>query len=75
MRKEQTKLHSFIEQVVIRLAGFVVAIVTGELFVYKMFGISVSASQNFSLLSYFTMQSIFVGYFIRRFFEARIKRK
>lgn len=74
MRKEQTKTQSLIEQIVIRLAGFVVAIITGELFVYKMFGISVSVSQNFSLLSYFTIQSIFVGYFIRRFFESKIKK-
>jgi len=71
MRREQTKLYSFIEQVVIRLAGFVAAIVTGELFVYKMFGVSVSTTQNFSILSYFTFQSIFIGYFIRRFFEKR----
>ena len=73
MRQEQTKLHSFIEQIIIRLAGFMAAIITGELFVYKMFGISVSMTQNFSMLSYFTLQSIFLGYFIRRFFESRIK--
>ena len=72
MRQEQTKLNSFIEQIVIRLAGFMAAIITGELVVYKMFGVSVSTTQNFSMLSYFTFQSIFLGYFIRRFFESRI---
>ena len=69
MRKEQTKIQSLTEQIVMRFFGFMVAIITAQLFVYSMFGITVSVTQNIGMMAYFTIQSIFVGYLTRRFFE------
>ena len=69
MRKEQTKTQSFIEQITSRVLGFTVAVITGQLFVYGMFGVAVSGTQNLGMMAYFTCQGIFVGYLSRRFFE------
>lgn len=71
MRKEQTKLESLIEQIIGRLFGFIAATITAQLFVYNMFGITVSVNQNISMMAYFTCQNIVVSYFVRRFFESR----
>ena len=73
MRKEQTKLESLIEQIIGRFFGCLVAMTTAQLFVYNMFGITVSTNQNISMMLYFTCQNIVVSYFVRRFFESRVK--
>ena len=74
MRREQTKIQSLVEQIVGRLFGFTVAITTAQLFVYGMFGITVSPLQNIGMMAYFTCQNVVVSYFVRRYFEARIKK-
>ncbi len=71
-REEQTKKQAITEIVVSRMTVLVVAIITAELFVYEWFGVSVSSSQNIGMMIYWSLQSIFIGYMIRRFFEKRI---
>ena len=71
MRKEQTRIQALGETVTSRFVGFVVALITAELFVYEMFGLSVSATQNIGIMVYWTCQSVVVGYMMRRFFEYR----
>ena len=69
MRKAQTKIQALRETITTRFVGFIVALITAELFVYEMFGVTVSPTQNIGIMIYWTFQSIFVGYLLRRFFE------
>ena len=71
MRKEQTKIQALGEMITSRFVGFIVALITAELFVYEMFGVSVSATQNLGIMVYWTFQSVVIGYMMRRFFEYR----
>jgi len=73
MRREQTKTQALKETVTTRIVGFMVALITAELFVYEMFEVKVSVTQNIGIMIYWTCQSIFVGYMMRRFFELRGK--
>ena len=72
MRKEQTKIQTLGETITSRFVGFIVALITAELFVYEMFEVKVSVTQNIGIMIYWTLQSIVVGYMMRRFFEMRI---
>jgi hypothetical protein len=72
MRQEQSKLHSLKETITTRFVGFIVALITAELFVYDMFGVTVSVIQNLGIMTYWSFQSVLVGYTLRRFFESRI---
>ena len=72
MRQEQTKINSLKETATTRFVVFIIALITAELFVYEMFGVAVSVTQNLGIMTYWLFQSIFIGYFIRRFFESRI---
>jgi len=71
VRKEQTRRQALKETVVTRFVGFTAALITAELFVYEMFGVTVSVTQNLGIMVYWTCQSILVGYMLRRFFEMR----
>ena len=73
MRREQTKTQALKETVTTRIVGFMVALITAELFVYEMFEVKVSVTQNIGIMIYWTCQSILVGYMMRRFFELRRK--
>jgi hypothetical protein len=72
MRQEQTKTQALKETVTTRFVGFIVALITAELFVYEMFGVTVSVTQNLGIMTYWSFQSVLVGYTLRRFFESRI---
>lgn len=74
MKRKQTKRQAMTEVVISRITVFLVAVITAELFVYEMFGITVSATQNIGMMIYFTFQSMIVGYFLRRHFESRLYR-
>jgi hypothetical protein len=71
MRKEQSKLQALKETIATRFVGFVVALVTAELFVYDIFGVTVSVTQNLGIMTYWSFQSVLVGYTLRRVFELR----
>ena len=71
MRKEQTKIQALKETITSRFVGFVVALITAELFVYEMFEVTVSVTQNIGIMVYWTLQSVVIGYMMRRFFEYR----
>ena len=71
-RDVQTRKQSLIEQVVSQIIIFTCAVFTSQLFVYKMFGITVSINQNIGMMVYWTGQSVFIRYFLRRFFEKRL---
>jgi uncharacterized protein YacL len=73
VRKEQTRRQALKETVATRFVGFIVALITAELFVYEMFGVTVSITQNLGIMIYWSFQSILVGYMLRRFFENREK--
>ena len=74
MRAEQTRREALTEVVISRMSVLVVAIITAELFVYEWFGVKVSSIQNVGMMIYWSFQSIFIGYTIRRFFEVRLAR-
>ena len=71
-RDEQTKTQSLVEQIASQIIVFVFAVFTAHLFVYEMFGVAVSMNQNIGMMIYWTFQSIFLRYFLRRFFEKRL---
>jgi hypothetical protein len=71
VRKEQTKIQALKETITTRLVGFIIALITAELFVYKMFGVAVSTNQNLGIMIYWSFQSVLVGYTLRRIFEMR----
>jgi len=72
-RNVQTRKQSLFEQVASQLFVFVFAFTTAHLFVYDFFGVTVSYAQNFGMMVYWTGQSIFLRYFLRRFFENSLK--
>jgi len=71
-RDVQTRKQSLIEQVVSQIIIFTFAVFTSQLFVYKMFDITISLDQNIGIAIYWTGQSVFIRYFLRRFFEKRL---
>jgi len=71
-REEQTKSQSLTEVVVSRFTVLVVATFTAELFVYDLFGVNVSTGQNVGMMIYWSLQSILIGYMLRRYFERKV---
>lgn len=71
-RDLQTRSQSLTEQVVSQVVVFLCAIIAAELFVYEMFGITVTMNQNLGMMVYWTFQSLCIRYFLRRFFEKRL---
>jgi hypothetical protein len=71
-RDVQTRTQALIEQVVSQVVIFTCAVITSQLFVYRMFDITVTLDQNIGMMVYWTGQSVFIRYFLRRFFEKRL---
>ena len=67
----QTRLSSFIEQLVNVGIGFWVALLT-QMTVFPAFGIHIDTGTHFEIVLWFTLVSIIRGYLIRRYFNARI---
>jgi len=67
----QTKLSSFIEACTHTAIGFIFSILL-SLIVYPIFGHSFTLMQNVGITTIFTIASIGRGYFVRRWFNARI---
>lgn len=67
----QTKLSSFIEACTHTAIGFIFSILL-SLIVYPIFGHSFTLMQNIGITTIFTVASIGRGYFVRRWFNARI---
>ena len=68
-RTYQSRSYSFYEQIVAQLITLVIAMITAELFVYKMFNMQVTTSQNIGFMLYFFGQNVCIRYFIRRYCE------
>lgn len=64
----QTKLQSFIEQVVSTFVGLGVALAT-QLVVFPWFGINIPLSHNLLIVALFTAVSVVRGYAVRRLFN------
>ena len=71
LRQKQTWAQSLSEQFVGQIATLLWAIVTAELFVYEMFGMDVSTTQNVGFMLYFFIQNIAIRYYLRRYYENR----
>ena len=71
----QTRTASLVEVVMARAIVFVAALVTAELFVYEMFGVEVSSSQNFGIMVYWMFQNTVISYVVRRVFERQVKQR
>jgi len=69
----QTKLQSFIEAVTNVIIGYVVAVLS-QIFIFPLFGIYVSLSDNLLIGLYFTIISLFRSYLLRRYFNWRHNR-
>lgn len=67
----QTRLSSFIEQLVNVGIGFCIAL-TAQLLIYPSIGITISVETHVEITLMFTGISIIRGYIIRRWFNARI---
>jgi ribose/xylose/arabinose/galactoside ABC-type transport system permease subunit len=70
---QQTRLSSFVEQLVNVSIGFSIAL-TAQLLVYPRMGIDLSVGTHVEITLMFTLISIIRGYLIRRYFNARIHR-
>lgn len=69
---EQSKIGSLIEAIVHTAVGFVISIAL-SMVVYPMFGHAFTLAQNVGITAIFTVASIARGYYVRRFFNARIR--
>lgn len=69
----QTRLGSLIEAVFGTVIGFLTTLCFAPI-VYPLFGHSFTLGQNLGIASFFTALSVLRGYFLRRWFNARLKR-
>lgn len=69
----QSRAHSFLEATLNTASGFVVSLVAGH-FLFPVFGVAVSLSQNVGLTCAFTVLSIARSYVWRRIFNKRAVR-
>lgn len=67
----QSKLGSFYEAVINTMVGFGLSLVL-NLILLPAYGCSMSVAHNVQITLFFTALSIARGYFIRRYFNARI---
>jgi hypothetical protein len=64
----QTKTHSIVESIINILIGYGIAI-TAQLYIFPLYGIHISLSQNMQISLWFTIISIIRSYCIRRWFN------
>jgi len=64
----QSHLLSFIEALTNVVVGFWLAVIV-QIFVFSLFGLSVSFGQNLAIATLFTGVSLMRGYVLRRLFE------
>ncbi len=67
----QTKTMSAIETVVSTTIKFIWAMILWQMVVGPMFGYDITLSANFLLTGIFTINSVIVGYLVRRYFNNR----
>lgn len=67
----QSRMGSFIEACTHTAVGFVFSILL-SLIVYPLFGHAFTLMENVGITTIFTLASIIRGYFVRRWFNARI---
>lgn len=72
VRQKQTRTDSFKEQLTGQIATLTLTIATAELFVYELFGMTVSTRQNLGIMLYFFIQNIILRYCLRRHYENRL---
>lgn len=70
---QQSRLSSFVEQLVNVGIGFGIAL-TAQLTIYPYMGINLSVGTHVEITIMFTLLSIIRGYLVRRYFNARIHR-
>lgn len=69
----QTKKHSLIESLVHTATGLVIGVL-GQMFIFPVFGVQVTLTENFLIASFFTVLGVLKGYLIRRWFTKRTER-
>lgn len=69
----QSRMESFIETCINIAIGYVIAICS-QLLIFPHFGINLPLSTNLIMGGFFTVISIARSYFVRRYFNSRIKR-
>lgn len=69
----QSKRESIFESITSVVIGFFVALAS-QLVLFPIFDIHIAFSSNLLMSLYFTIISIIRGYFVRRWFNARIRR-
>jgi membrane protein implicated in regulation of membrane protease activity len=70
----QSKRESIFEAVTSVAIGFVVAIAS-QLIIFPWFGIHIPFTDNLLMSVFFTIISIIRGYFVRRWFNARLRKQ
>jgi membrane protein implicated in regulation of membrane protease activity len=70
----QSKRESIFEAVTGVAIGFVVAIAS-QLIIFPWFGIHIPFTDNLLMSVFFTIISIIRGYFVRRWFNARLRKQ
>lgn len=70
---KQSRVSSFVEQLVNVSIGFVIAL-AAQLTIYPYMGINLKVSTHVEITAMFTLISIIRGYLVRRYFNARIHR-
>lgn len=68
----QTRIESFIENVVNVLIGFLTALAS-QIIIFPFFNIYVSITENILLTFYFTIVSLIRGYLVRRYYNRKQK--
>lgn len=69
----QSKLASLVEALASTALGYGVALVS-QLVIFPLYGVNISLDANLQIVAWFTAISLVRGYFVRRYFEWRLRR-
>lgn len=68
----QSKTQSLTETVISTFIGLAVSLIT-QIVVFPLYGMQVSFNQNIQITIIFTIVSIARGYFVRRYFNKKVR--
>ena len=69
----QSRLASFVEALTNVAIGFLISLV-GQVVVSHWYNLPLNFAQNMQIVLFFTVLSVLRSYFVRRWYERRIKR-
>lgn len=69
----QTRFSSFVESCYNVAIGYFIALAS-QMIIFPLYGIHVPLSQNIQIGLYFTLVSIIRSYFLRRWFNLKLKK-